>query len=104
MGCSTCGSSAVANHNYVGNVPSAFQSYSGDCSYTMEQFQAWLTLLICVKDKVIYPSLGITAQTLNKYLSYVMSALNYPTYPCNFAKELAPVADFIILIQSTGRC
>lgn len=107
MGCSTCGSSGVGaitqqRTTFGQGSPSA--NYSDDCGYTMEQFQAWLTLLICAKDKVLYPGLGITAQTLNKYLSFVMSALNYPTYPCNFAKDLVPVADFIILIQNTGAC
>jgi hypothetical protein len=103
MGCSTCGSSTVVQQRTVApglNLP----NYSNDCSYTMDQLHIWLNLLICCKDKVIYPSLGITGPQLNKALGIVGSALNYVTYPCNFAKELDQISDIIILIQNTGRC
>jgi hypothetical protein len=104
MGCSTCGGGSVANHNLNRTTSFTVNNYSTDCSYTMEQLQVWVNLLVCAKDKTIYPSLGLTAQQLNKYLGIAMSALNYPTYPCYFAKELAPIGDVIILLQNDPRC
>lgn len=104
MGCSTCGGGSVANHNNNSQVPFSVANYSNDCSYTMEQLNVWLGLLICCKDKLIYPSIGITAPQINKYLGNVMSALNYVTYPCIFQKELDAISSVIILIQNTGRC
>ena len=104
MGCATCGRNTVTPAKTPVAPGFNFPNYSSDCSYTMVQLNAWLKLLICCKDKVIYPSLGLSAKQMNIFLGNVMSALNYVTYPCKFVKELDQISDFIILIQNTGRC
>lgn len=104
MGCATCGSNTVVPARTPVRPGLNLPNYTTDCSYTMPQLQAWLTLLICVKDKALYPQIGITAPQLNKYLGIVMSALNYVTYPCNFAKDLDQIGNVIILIQNLGAC
>lgn len=106
MGCG-CGASRVTTT--TSSVPSAnamlaLSQDPSDCQYTMDQFQIWLTKLICCKDKRLYVQLGISAQTMNKYLGIVMSALNYRTYPCYFQADLGPISDFIILLTNNGQC
>ena len=104
MGCG-CGASRVTTPSSSPNiVRESTQVPSGDCQYTMSQFQAWLNKLICCRDKGLYTQLGVNAQTMNKYLGLVMSALNFPTSPCYFQSSLTPISDFIILITNTGQC
>lgn len=105
MGCG-CGARAVAPTPPSPGVfvRDAMQPAPSDCQYTLDMFQVWLTKLICCKNKNLYIGLGINAQTMNKYMGLVMSALNFPSNPCYFQTQLGPVNDFIILITNTGQC
>jgi hypothetical protein len=103
MGCASCGASRVGRIPPTQRTQVNF-SVVENCPYTGEQLNVWLTKLICCKDKVLYKNLGITAPTMNKYLGIVMSALNYPTNPCYFQKELDIISEFIILIVNSGIC
>lgn len=104
MGCG-CGASqvTVAPNSGVVLQPLTYNS-SENCIYTIEQLHVWLTKLICCKDKGLYLQLGSNAQTINKYLGIVMSAINYPSNPCYFKNDLDIISDFIILIANTGQC
>jgi hypothetical protein len=75
-----------------------------DCTYTLDQLRTWYSILVCCKDQVLYPQLGINAQTMNSYLGITGSALNYPTNPCYFKDNLDIIGNFIILITATGKC
>lgn len=104
MGCASCGSNKLVRPiTNVQRTQVNFAPVEG-CTYTMDQLNTWVTKLICCKDKVLYLQLGINAQTMNKYLGIVMSALNYPTNPCYFQTDLDVISDFIILIVNSGRC
>jgi hypothetical protein len=104
MGCASCGSNTIAPVRTPVRAGLSLPDYSSDCNYTMSQLQAWLVLLICCKDKALYPQIGLTGPQLNSYLGIVMSALNYVSYPCNFASKLDIISDVIILIQNLGAC
>lgn len=103
MGCATCGASRVVMSAPLVRQQINFAPVEG-CTYTMEQLNAWLTKLICCKDKALYLSLKINAQIMNKYLGIVMSALNYPTNPCYFQNDLDIISNFIVLISGTQQC
>jgi hypothetical protein len=103
MGCSTCGKITTTAPVPV-TQSSQILVNDPTCTYTMDQLNNWSKILICCKDKMLYISLNISPSTLNQYLGIVLSALNYPTYPCYFKSQLDIIEDTIMMIQNTGQC
>ena len=93
--------------NGVSQPVSPFVTPEG-CDYTIEQLKTWQIKLVCCKDTLLYLKLGINAQTMNKYLGLVMSAINYPSNPCYYESllpnDFEQISNFIILITNSGQC
>ena len=104
MGCG-CGAGVVVGTTSQ-LLPNTQQQNSQieNCEYTVEQLNSWLDKLICTKDSGLYISLGLSGLQMNKHLGNVMSALNYKSNICYFKNDLDLAADFIILINDSGKC
>jgi hypothetical protein len=108
MGCSTCGQAARAvQQGYKGSARfsvAAQIAASGPCEYTIPQLQVWVEKLTCFMQKGLYVQYGVKPADLNRALGGVKSAINYVTYPCYYAKELAFAQTILNIVISSGQC
>jgi hypothetical protein len=106
MGCASCGQAARATQQgFVSPRFSAAQvAMSGPCDYTIPQLQVWVEKLTCFMQKGLYRQYNVRPADLNKALGGVKSAINYKTFPCYYAKELAFAQTILNIVISSGQC
>lgn len=101
MGCSACAAASAARAAAANNTSFSSKSTQlsqGDCPYTDEILNVWLTKLKWFKDKGLYVKYKIEARLLNKYLGVVITSLNVNN-KCVYRKVLDDVADLITAIN-----
>lgn len=106
-GCSTCGQRMYAapvvnttNNNYI----SSQVTPVGDCPYVVDQLKIWSQKLTCFQQKGLYVQYRIRPQDLNRALGDVLSAINYPSNPCYYQKELDSAQNLIMIVIGSGQC
>lgn len=102
-GCAS-GSSVVAPSQLrIANVSEKREGI--ECEYTIEQINAWLKKIECVKAGgfiIEFPS--IRKKQLNIYIGILLSAKNYIDNICYFKPELDEIESFITLLISKNIC
>jgi hypothetical protein len=103
MGCG-CGASQSTQSTPVPQQLKVQQVQSESCSYTIEQVNNWLSIILCVKEKAYYiEPLKIPLKQINRYVSFLTSAKNYSHNMCYF-KELEEIEAFITVLTVKELC
>lgn len=108
MGCASCGQGIKAVQQSSGGSSrfslAAQIAASGPCEYTIPQLQVWVQKLTCFMQKGLYVQYGVSPANLNRALGGVKSAINYVTFPCYYAKELAFAQTILNIVIASGQC
>jgi hypothetical protein len=110
MPCATCGSAsravAPSGQNYFNRQQSQAAQIvaTGPCDYTVDVLKVWAEKLTCFKQKGLYVSYNVRPADLNRALGDVLSAINYPTFPCYYQKELDRAQTIINIVISSEQC
>jgi hypothetical protein len=108
MGCASCGQPAGAVQTGRSSYRQANAAdqvlITGPCAYTVDQLKVWVQTLTCFQQKGLYIPYNVRPADLNKALGGVKSAINYPTFPCYYQKELNFAQGILNIAISTGQC